>query len=153
MNLTGGTRFSGELRFELENYFPEAHYEMAIDQAFRRSAKDELLTDGGQRTQYFWSGEEGIAYHTEIGEDMVDPFFDSISQAERYLERQADKHGKEKYEGLVLRKSGNQKVEEATEVLTTQEGLDFFTDGGSPLPEAYDRSLAQLAESADHVEW
>lgn len=32
MNLTGGTRFSGFLRYELENYFPEAHYRKAIEQ-------------------------------------------------------------------------------------------------------------------------
>ncbi|WP_276273615.1 hypothetical protein [Haloarcula litorea] len=131
MNLTGGTAFSGELRFELENVFPEAHYKKAIDQAFRQQAQESLRTDGGQRTEYFWSGEDGILYHTEFGEDIVNPFFGSVEEAEQYLERQADRNGKERYEGLVLRKSGNQKVEEATEVLTEQSGLDqFATDGG-----------------------
>lgn len=92
---------------------------------------EDLIPDGGSRTQYFWSGEDGIAYHSEIGQDMVDPFFDTVEQAERYLESQADKHGQQRYEGLVLRKSGNQKVEEATEVLTEQSGLDQFApDGG-----------------------
>jgi hypothetical protein len=42
MNLTGGTSFSGPLRFELENYFPEAHYKQAIDQAFKEKAEDEI---------------------------------------------------------------------------------------------------------------
>jgi hypothetical protein len=36
MNLTGGTAFAGELRYELENYFPEAHYKQAIDQALQK---------------------------------------------------------------------------------------------------------------------
>lgn len=123
MNLTGGTAFSGELRYELENYFPEAHYKQAIDQAFREEAEDELLPDGGSRTQYYWSGEDGVVYHTETEGEMVDPFFGSVEEAENYLESLADIHGKEQYDGLVLRKSGNRKVEEATEVLTEQAGL------------------------------
>lgn len=123
MNLTGGTSFSGPMRFELENYFPEAHYKQAIDQAFQREADEEVLSDGGSRTQYYWSGDEGVVYHTEAGEDLVDPFFDSVKEAEQYLESLADRHGKERYTGMVLRKSGNRKVEEATEVLTEQSGL------------------------------
>jgi len=43
MNLTGGTTFSGELRYELENYFPEAHYKKAVDQAL----EDELYPGDG----------------------------------------------------------------------------------------------------------
>ena len=123
MNLTGGTRFSGELRFELENYFPEAHYKQAVDQAFEDKAEEEVLPDGGSRTQYYWSGEDGVVYHTEAGDELVDPFFNSVDEAERYIERLADRHGKEQYTGMVLRKSGNRKVKEATEVLTEQSGL------------------------------
>lgn len=123
MNLTGGTSFSGPMRFELENYFPEAHYKQAIDQAFQREADEEVLSDGGSRTQYYWSGDEGVVYHTEAGEDLVDPFFGSVDEAEQYLESLADRHGKERYTGMVLRKSGDRKVEEATEVLTEQSGL------------------------------
>ena len=123
MNLTGGTSFSGPMRFELENYFPEAHYKQAIDQAFQREADEEVLSDGGSRTQYYWSGDEGVVYHTEAGEDLVDPFFASVEEAEQYLESLADRHGKERYTGMVLRKSGDRKVEEATEVLTEQSGL------------------------------
>ncbi len=55
MNLTGGTSFSGPLRYELENYFPEAHYKNAIDQAFREEAEEELRPDGGSRIEYYWS--------------------------------------------------------------------------------------------------
>jgi hypothetical protein len=123
MNLTGGTGFSGPLRFELENYFPDAHYRQAIDQAFREEAEDEVLPDGGSLTRYYWSGEDGVVYHTETDGEMVDPFFNSVEEAERYLESLADMNGKEQYDGLVLRKSGNRKVMEATEVLTEQSGL------------------------------
>jgi hypothetical protein len=56
MNLTGGTRFAGELRFELENYFPAAHYKQAIDQALEQEAEDQLRPDGGRYTDtlYAW---------------------------------------------------------------------------------------------------
>jgi len=45
MNLTGGTSFSGELRCELENYFPDAHYKQAIDQAIEEEARQRLQPD------------------------------------------------------------------------------------------------------------
>jgi hypothetical protein len=102
MNLTGGTTFSGPLRYELENYFPANHYKKAIDQAFREEAEDELVSDGGSRTQYYWSGENGVVYHTESGDNLVDPFFGSVEEAERYLKNLADLHGKEQYTGMVL---------------------------------------------------
>jgi hypothetical protein len=123
MNLTGGTTFSGELRYELENYFPEAHYKKAIDKAFREMAGRDLRPDGGSRTQYYWSGDDGVVYHTKAGDEMVDPFFDSIDEAERFLETQADLYGRERYQNLVLRRAGNMKMKEATEVLTEQSGL------------------------------
>jgi len=123
MNLTGGTSFSGPLRFELENYFPEAHYKQAIDQAFEEEAEEELLPDGGSRTQYYWSGDDGVVYHTESGDEMVDPFFDTIDEAERFLQNQADQYGEHRYENMVLRRAGNMKMKEATEVLTEQSGL------------------------------
>jgi len=121
MNLTGGTTFSGELRYELENYFPEAHYKKSIDQAFEKEAEKELVPDGG-RAQYYWSGEQGLIYHTESTE-FVDPFFNTISEAERFLETQANQNGREPYNGLVLRRTSNQKMKEATDVLTEQSGL------------------------------
>jgi len=123
MNLTGGTTFSGELRYELENYFPEAHYKKAIDKAFREMAGEDLRPDGGSRTQYYWSGDDGVVYHTKAGDEMVDPFFDSIDEAKRFLENQADLYGRERYQNLVLRRAGNMKMKEATEVLTEQSGL------------------------------
>jgi hypothetical protein len=57
MNLTGGTTFSGELRYELENYFPEAHYKKAIDQVLEDEAREHLLD--GKEPQYSSELERG----------------------------------------------------------------------------------------------
>lgn len=128
----------GEMHFDLFNYFPDAHYRAAVEDAgYQLDEEQEVVPDGGSRTQYYWSGDDGILYHTEQGEDMVIPFFETVDDAERFLEQQADRHGKDRYSGMVLRKTGNRKVEEATDVLTEQSGLgDFATDGGYPDDEA-----------------
>jgi type IV secretory pathway ATPase VirB11/archaellum biosynthesis ATPase len=84
------------------------------------------MTDGGIDTQYYWCGEEGVVYHTEADTEIVNPFFRTEEEAERFLERIADRNGKERYSNLVLRKTGNQKVMEATDVLTKQSGLAQF---------------------------
>ena len=57
---------------------------------------------------------------------MVIPFFNTVDDAEQFLENQANQYGKERYQGLVLRKTGNRKVEESTDVLTEQSGLADF---------------------------
>jgi len=104
------------------------------------------MPDGGSRAQYYWSGESGVVYHTETEDEMVDPFFGSVDEAERYLESLADRHGNQRYEGLVLGKSGNRKVKEATEVLTEQSGLgDFSADGGLP--------FHKIVEQAGRLQW
>jgi len=112
-----------ELKWETFAYFPEAHYNREIGDRIRNQWEDEILPDGGTRTQYYWSGEDGVVYHTETNGEMVDPFFNTVEEAERYLETLADMNGRDQYDNLVLRKSGNRKVEEATEVLTQQSGL------------------------------
>lgn len=112
-----------ELEWETFAYFPEAHYNQELTNRIQEEWENEVLPDGGERTQYYWSGEDGIIYHTENSGEMVEPFFGSIQEAEHYLEDLAERHGKGQYIGLVLRKSGNRKVEEATEVLTQQSGL------------------------------
>lgn len=48
------------------------------------------MPDAGKRTQYYWSGEDEILYHTEKEEDMVIPFFNTVDDAEQFLENQAD---------------------------------------------------------------
>jgi len=43
-------------------------------------------------------------YHTESADELVDPFFGSVEEAEQYLENLADLHGKEQYTRMILRK-------------------------------------------------
>lgn len=38
----------GELEWGMFNYFPEAHYKQAVDQAFQEEAESDLLPDGGE---------------------------------------------------------------------------------------------------------
>lgn len=67
-----------------------------------------------------------------MNEDEADPFFDSIEDAENFLEKQAEtSESKERYEGMSLYKVRNKKVEDAVEVLMDQSGIqDFMPDGG-----------------------
>ncbi|PSQ47251.1 hypothetical protein BRD19_09890 [Halobacteriales archaeon SW_7_65_23] len=136
INLTGGTRHSGELRYELENYFPEAHYREAIDQAFREQAEEKLKTDGGtaflhqdgrrNRVYYWVNPETGAAlYHTEANGEEANPFFGSVGEAEQFLERQAGEDA-EKFEGYSLYEARIQKIEDAVEVIMDQSGIDDF---------------------------
>lgn len=149
----------GEMHYDLNTYFPDFHYRKAVEQAgydveveLDDADLDDLRTDGGSRTQYYWSGDDGILYHGEKGEDMVLPFFDSVEDAERFLEHQAETYGKDRYGGMVLRKTGNQKVEEATDVLTDQSGLaDFAPDGGYPEPPDQDQKLQIENPQPDRV--
>lgn len=122
---TSDTPTSGEPGIEHETALPQPHYRKTLSQDAEEE-NAEILPDGGTKTQYYWSGDDGILYHTEKEEDLVIPFFDTVADAERFLESQAEKYGTERYHGMVLRKTGNRKVEEATEVLTSQAGLADF---------------------------
>lgn len=137
MNLTGGTRFSGKLRFKLENYCPEAHYEKAIDQAFQEKAAQQLETDGGattflhqdgrRSTVYYWiNPDTGAAlYHTEAHQEEANPFFGTTGEAEKFLEKRAQ-HDQRDYKSLSLYKAKIEKVEDAVEVLMDQSGINDF---------------------------
>ena len=136
MNLTGGTTFSGPLRYKLENYFPEAHYKKAVDQAFDEETAKRLETDGGGSTLhsdgrrsnvYYWvNPDTGAAlYHTEINGDEAHPFFSSINEAEDFLENRADDE-EERYQGFSLYKAKIRKVEDAVEVLMNQSDINDF---------------------------
>jgi len=133
MNLTGGTAFSGELRYELENYFPAAHYEKAIDQAFQEVAGKKLEPDGGvnlhqdgrRSNVYYWlNPDTGAAlYHTEANGEEANPFFGSVGEAEQFLEKHSQNG---EYEALSLYKARIEKIEDAVEVLMDQSGIDDF---------------------------
>jgi hypothetical protein len=123
-----------EMQYSLFNYFPSAHYEKAIDQAFREVAEERLESDGGttnlhldgrRSNVFYWlNPDTGAAlYHTEINDEEADPFFGSIGEAEQFLEKQGKP---ERYEGLSLYKARVEKVEDAVEVLMDQSGIDDF---------------------------
>jgi len=140
-----------EMKYGLFNYAPLAHYDLRIQELedeLDEVGDDDLVTDGGSRTKYYWSSQEGILYHTEKGEDVVMPFFHSEEDAGDFIERQAELHGKEQYKGMVLRKTGDRKVAEAEDYIYDDSELtDFITDGG------YDQNVLELAEAAEEIEW
>ena len=138
MNLTGGTRFSGELRYELENYFPEAHYNKAIDQAFQEQARNRVLEpdggtthlhqDGRRSKVYYWVNPETDAtlVHSEYNGDEATPFFATVGDAERFLENRAETGDRERYEAMSLYKAKITKVEDAVEVLLDQADINDY---------------------------
>ena len=99
-----------------------------------------VVADGGRRkTQYYWynPNTDAALYHTAVHADEADPFFDTVADAEHYLEqRAASSEETERYEGLSLYKVRNTKEEDAVEVLLDQAGIgDFVPDGGKPATE------------------
>lgn len=133
---------NGEMHYELWNYFPGGHYELAIDAALdlhtMQLAQEEidhnedhdLLPDGGRYTDtaYAWFDPDtgGLLYHTEANSEFADPFFEEEESARDFLERQADLNGNESYENLSLQKFKAKKIGEAVEILTDQSGLADF---------------------------
>ena len=114
-----------EMRFELNNYFPDAHYRRAI----KRAQEDQLVPDGGRytETRYAWydPDTDAFLYHTEANQEYTNPFFDTEEDAYTFLERRAE-HNQPEYENLSLWKLRSKKVGEAVEVLTDQAGLTDF---------------------------
>jgi hypothetical protein len=104
-----------------------------------------VRTDGGQlhtgrkRSKlYYWVDPEtdSALVHTEVGEEYGIPFFDSVGEAEQYLERRAETGLKEDYEDLSLYSASVEKEEDAVDVLLDQAGIqDFAFDGGQPVSE------------------
>lgn len=136
MNLRGGTQFSGELRYSLENYFPDAHYQKAVDEAFKEQAEKRPEPDGGttnlhtddrRSTVYYWlNPDTGAAlYHTEVNGDEADPFFGSADEAEQFLEKRGGQDT-DRYQGFSLYKANVQKIIDAVNVLTDQSDITDF---------------------------
>lgn len=119
-------------------YFPEWHYREAVHQVGPPLAPDggrDILHNGKQRAQVFYwlDPETGAAlYHTGAYDDEANPFFGTAADAEAFLDRQAEAADEpNRYEALSLYKARTRKVEDATEVLTDQAGIDeFMPDGG-----------------------
>jgi hypothetical protein len=129
-----------ELQYETFSYVPEHHFRTAYDRLLER---EEFAPDGGydtlhsgqkQATVYYWlDPRTGAAlYHTSAYEDEANPFFGTVEEAEKFLERQAAAaDDAERYETLSLYQARTRKVADATDVLTEQAGIgDFVPDGG-----------------------
>lgn len=76
---------------------------------------------------FYWQGQEGVLYHTESGErEAVIPWFNSIEDAEQFLESQDEQNpGKEFGDFTLYRlsQSGHYRELEATEVITEQQSI------------------------------
>lgn len=151
----------GEMRWDLWNYAPLAHYDRVIEQT-RERLEAEPRTDGGssnlhqgttRATVYYWlDPDTGAAlYHTGVNEEKMIPFFPNEEAAQDYLERRAEADGDEPFENLSLYKARTRKVGDAVDVLTDQSGIeDFVPDGGVSAPrQQYTDYLQSLAESSD----
>jgi hypothetical protein len=129
-----GSSSSGSL-YSTFNYFPAAHYEKSIEEL-----SSELRADGGPlhtgRTRSklcYWvdPDSDSALVHTEVGEEHAIPFFDSVGEAEQYLEKRAETGDEERYENLSLYRARVKKQEDAVDVLLDQSGIqDFAADGG-----------------------
>lgn len=143
-------------------YFPEWHYREAVHQVGPSVMPDggrDMLHNRERRAQvYYWlNPETGAAlYHTGVNDDEADPFFGTVDDAEAFLEQQAKAaDGSSRYENLSLYTARTRKVEDATEVLTDQAGIDdFVPDGGLQMSELdrdrvwfwYNPSLASIVQ-------
>jgi len=129
-----------ELSYNLFNYFPDAHYRKAIENA-REDQK--LVFDGGDLHKgnrrvklYYWMNPETDAAltHTEVNGEEAIPFFDAVGAAEDYLEKRAETVDNNQYEKMSLYVARVEKLEDAKDVLTEQAGIEDFdqfrADGG-----------------------
>lgn len=129
------------MSYELNNYFPEAHYKIAIDEALEREAVedlsddddvDEILPDGGRPRKYFfaWRDENGEYLSDKtVNGDAADVAYESVDEAEEVLERLIDSNPEQqdRYESAALYKiKMGEKVMEGVEVTTEQQGLTDF---------------------------
>lgn len=130
------------MQYELNNYFPEAHYKSAIDEALEREAAedlldddddvDEILPDGGRPRKYFfaWRDENGEYLSDKtVNGDAADVAYSSVEEAEQSLERliDANPQQQDRYESASLYKIKQvEKVMEGVEVTTEQQGLTDF---------------------------
>lgn len=132
----------GEMQYELNNYFPEAHYKLAIDGALEREIRedlfeddddvDEMLPDGGRPRKYFfaWRDENGEYLSDKtVNGDAADVAYSSVNEAEQSLERliDANPEQQDRYESASLYKIKlDEKIMEGVEVTTEQQGLFDF---------------------------
>lgn len=105
----------------------------------KKENEPSAVTDGGtsqlhtgRKTSriYYWvdPDTDSALVHTGVNEEYAIPYFDSVGEAEKYLDRIADGN-KEAYDGLSLYEARVKKVGDAVDVLMQQAGVDdFFTN-------------------------
>lgn len=151
-----------EMYVELED--PAPHQVFFYNKAIEETAEtldiedSELIPDGGRPRKNYWAwftDNDNLFYREDLNGDEADTLYESIEEAEKALERQADLHPEqeERYKAFSLYKVKRVGKElEGVEVLTEQSGLqDFAPDGGQPLH--YDPTLYKIAENAEQLEW
>ncbi|MFB6076904.1 MAG: hypothetical protein ABEK12_02135 [Candidatus Nanohaloarchaea archaeon] len=142
----------GEMQWGLFNYFPEAHYQQALDDTYNQYRQQEYasawgsprdndpIPDGGteqlhtgrtRSTVYYWADPDTDAalYHTGVNDSEAIPFFGSVGEAENYLENLDESDPDTDYSRFSLYKARVKKQEDAVDVLMEQAGIaDFDLD-------------------------
>lgn len=68
-------------------------------------------------------------YHTDLNDEATVPFFVDVGSAEKYLGKQAEAGGRDRYAKYSLYQAKARKVVDGADVLTDQSGIrDFLTD-------------------------
>lgn len=115
-------------------YFPAAHYRKALHELKTDGGFDDLHRGEQRATVYYWLAPRTGAtlYHTNAYDDVANPFFGTVEEAEAFFDQQADAADDSKrYTAMSPYKAQSRKVEDATAVLTDQAGIeDFMPDGG-----------------------
>lgn len=129
----------GELQWELNNYAPLAHYDLAIQELLDgHHEKEDARTDGGYGDMHKGGRKSAVYYWVDPTTDAVlspaevngepAPFYPDIGAAERDLEHRAHMNDVEDYSRFSLYKASTRKVKDAVDVLTVQEGIDSFLE-------------------------
>lgn len=98
----------------------------------------QFVTDGGvdnlhkgsriAKVYYWLDPETGAALaHTNAYDDEANPYFETIEEAERFLEQRAETADRlERYETMSLYEAKTRKIRDAKDVLTEQAAFDDF---------------------------
>lgn len=86
-------------------------------------------------TIYYWADPKTDAalYHTGVNDEEAIAFFETVGEAENYLEKRDESNPAEDYSRFSLYRARVKKEMDAVDVLMDQSGLaDFAPDGGYP---------------------
>jgi len=131
----------GEMTWDLWNYAPLAHYDLAMDRVRDRvddhdHDADDVRMDGGygdlhsgsrKSSVYYWVDPktDAVLAPTEVNGDPA-PFYPDVGAAERELEHRMAMDGEDALDRFSLYEAKVRKVEDAVDVLTDQSGIDEY---------------------------